>query len=310
MMKRREFLVSVVGGSLALASLRPVKASDYIEHDPLFMDCQTWWQARGAKVPSHYHIAAYMPLRHALGGLETMVLQLEAFNQPPGTKWDSLAVLIDKMPGQTIVPDNWPWDVGTGPGGHVSREVRITFSTLHPEVGRRRDGWTILKLSGRVQRFDGQMILRTRIPIYFQNGYPVAGGDPGKLWCGAAGWFIDLAGNNHQYPTVRLYAESEQEAIHGVPTIWYPVIGVMSSFTPLSRMRVCVNPAFHNLSATFPQGNPGIVIYDGEPVIEMPVQIDTRLLPRGWNRLFVQAIENHFSTGSSAGVAVYHFLVR
>jgi hypothetical protein len=308
-MKRREFLVSMVGGSLALASLRGAKASGFA-NETMFIDCQAWWTAAGTAVPGHFHIAADMPLRHVLSGRETMVLRLEAFNQPLGTKWVQLAVHIGGLPNQNVAPDNWPWDVGVKPGGHVSREVEIEFSTLSPDADSRRDGWNVLRLSGIVQRFDGEMIMRTRIPVYLKNGYPVAGRAYGLPWCGAAGWFIDRAGNNHQYPTARLYEESEQEAVEGVPATWRPVIGVQSGFTPLSRMRVCVNPSFHDLSTKFPQGNPGIVIYDGEPVTKMPVAIDTRNLPRGWNRLFVQAIETNFKTGSAAGVAVYYFLVR
>ena len=307
MMKRRAFLGSIVGGSLALARLGRVQAEDG-EPEDLFIDCQAWWTAVGSPVPGHFHIAADMPVRQSLHGDVEMDLRLEAFNQPPGTRWMTLQARITGLPMQNVQPpDNWPWAVGVAPGGHVSREVAITFSTLHPDENSRRDGWVVLTLVGTVKRFDGTMVLHTSIPVYLSNGYPVQGPVMGQPWCGAGGWFIDREGN-HGYPDARLYQKSEREARAGVPALWRLVIGGVSRRTPPVRMRVCVNPAFHDLSK-FPAGDPGIVIYDGLPANRMAVTIDTSPLPRGWNRLFVQTAEHHFSTGSSAGVAVYRFWV-
>jgi hypothetical protein len=302
MMKRREFLGSVVGGSLALAGLGRAAEADSAR-EGVFIDCQAWWQPAG-QGPGHIHIAADMPLRQALDGEEHMVLQLEAFNQPRGTKWKTLQVDIDGLETQNVAPSaHWPWACATAPGGVASREVQIQFSTLYAPEENRFSGWTELKLTGIVQRFDGRMLLRTRIPVYLENDYPVRSRAP-LAFSGSTGWFFEsTTGTNHGYPTAKLYQQSEQEALAGVPASWSPVVGVVSNLTPLSHMRVCVDPAFH-------AGNAGTVIYDDVPLTKTPVgPIETSTLTPGWHRLFVEAREASFSAGSASGVVVYRFWV-
>lgn len=311
-MTRREFIQAcATAAAAASVSVAPSSAQAQFQSSPTWMDCQSWWQGTGEPVPSHFHISADWPLRQVISGTVSLELQLESFSQPEGTVWTAIEILIDqnlRIPRTNITPPDFPWDVGVEPGGHVTRTVQVAFSTLHPTPSKRKDGWSLLKMFGKMQRPDGVgLILATRLPVYVQNGYPVDA-TVGKNWGGGAGWADDGI-QSHQYPTAKLYEESEAAMKNGVPSLWQPAVGVESSHTPLSRMRVCIDPHFHDLSPAFPEGDPGLVVYDGAPVAKKVLSVNTDGLSSGVHRLFIQAIETAFSTGSSAGVAVYRFLV-
>jgi hypothetical protein len=235
-------------------------------------------------------------------------LDLEAFHQPPGSRWVDIKVLIDQgvpaLPRTVLLRPNW--DIGVPPGGHWQTRIRVTIETIHPTPAKRRDGWALLKLFGTVQRPDGGMIVATRIPVFLDNGFPNSG-STAKPWGGAAGWFIGPEGS-HQYPTARLWQPTESALYGPIPSGWHPRLGVESTHTPLSRMRVCIDPHFHDLSRDV-EGDPGQVVYDGSPLGTLTPRIDAASLSPGTHRLFVQAIETHFPTGASAGAAVFSFEV-